>query len=128
MYLTLVIIGLVGISEIVTSDVSKIKIAADGGYEDIVIKIEDDIAEEDCPDILKGIEVRENYFFKPIIMLIHIFRPYSNNPPNSSTPLSMAKLTSTLPQLLFPPPGEMSSADYTSPPQAAALRTGQQTS
>ena len=59
MYLTLVIIGLVGISEIVTSDVSKIKIAADGGYEDIVIKIEDDIAEEDCPDILRGIDVRE---------------------------------------------------------------------
>ena len=70
MYLTLVMIGVVGISDLlVISEASKIRITADGGYEDIVIKIEDDIAEEDCPDILKGIEVREKTFFKPIIML-----------------------------------------------------------
>ena len=58
MNLSVLVIGIVGISGvIVTSEASKIRITADSGYEDIVIKIEDDIAEEDCPDILRGIEV-----------------------------------------------------------------------
>ena len=53
MYYTLFVIGIIGVTQ-----ASKIKVTDDGGYEDIVIKIEDDVPEADCPNILRGIEVR----------------------------------------------------------------------
>ena len=55
MYLTLFLIGIIGVS-----DASNIKINAGGGYEDILIKIEDDVSELDCQNMLRGIEVREH--------------------------------------------------------------------
>ena len=58
MYFCLVVIVIVGISDVVTRESSKIRIANDGGYEDIVVKIEEELDEEDCPDILRGLEVR----------------------------------------------------------------------
>ena len=58
MYFCLVVIVIAGISDVVTRESSKIRIANDGGYEDIVVKIEEELDEEDCPDILRGLEVR----------------------------------------------------------------------
>ena len=58
MYFCLVVIVIVGISDVVTRESSKIRIANDGGYEDIVVKIEEELDEEDCSDILRGLEVR----------------------------------------------------------------------
>ena len=58
MYFCLVVIVIAGISDVFTRESSKIRIANDGGYEDIVVKIEEELDEEDCPDILRGLEVR----------------------------------------------------------------------
>ena len=41
------------------SEASRIRIADDGGFEDIIVKIEDNVDEADCSDILKGFEVRK---------------------------------------------------------------------
>ena len=55
MYLSLFVTGIIGVT-----GASNIKINAGGGYEDILIKIEDDVSELDCQNMLRGIEVREH--------------------------------------------------------------------
>ena len=55
MYLSLFVTGIIGVTV-----ASNIKINTGGGYEDIIIKIEDDVSELDCQNILRGIEVREH--------------------------------------------------------------------
>ena len=37
---------------------SKIKVEPDGGYSGIVIKIKDDVAEEECQELLTNLKVR----------------------------------------------------------------------
>ena len=54
MYSILVVIVILGRSE-----ASKIEIADDGGFEDIVVKIDDNVDLADCSQILKGFEVRK---------------------------------------------------------------------
>ena len=54
MYSTLAVISILGMSE-----ASKIRIADDGGFEDIVVKIDNNVDRVDCSDILRGFEVRK---------------------------------------------------------------------
>lgn len=48
--------------------VSGVKITSEGGYTDLVIKIRDEVPEDNCPEILGNLKVsalffRENVFF-----------------------------------------------------------------
>ena len=58
---------------IVSNEASKIKISSDGGYGDIVIKIEENVSEDDCPQILSDIEVRKYYMGVVVAYLYHLF-------------------------------------------------------
>ena len=58
---------------IVSNEASKIKISSDGGYGDIVIKIEENVSEDDCPQILSEIEVRKFYIGWVVAYLYHLF-------------------------------------------------------
>ena len=56
-----------------SNEASKIKISSDGGYGDIVIKIEETVSEDDCPQILSEIEVRKYNIGAVVAYLYHLF-------------------------------------------------------